>query len=142
MATTMPVITLDAADLDTGERQLAELILGRGGKLRASKPTIRREADGSPVEPSGSAAYLWRMVAFQVSPRRQHQCMPVMAFCDLPRMADRGARRAREKELNALADQIAATVPCNQHHGTRRWAQAFGMTGTPQVVVDGAVVYR
>ena len=59
----MPIINLD--NLDDQEKAIAEKIIGRGGKLRSSNPS------------DGEAAYVWRMVAFMVSPKPQHQCIPV-----------------------------------------------------------------
>jgi hypothetical protein len=48
---------------------VSKVVAKRGGvnRLRASKPA------------DGPAAYVWRMVAFIVSPHSQHHCMPVGA---------------------------------------------------------------
>ena len=72
----MPSINLDALTLDEAERSLAEKIIATKGKnkgcLRAAKPSN-----------AGDAAYVWRMVAFQVSPIPQHHCLPVCADFDI-----------------------------------------------------------
>ncbi len=142
-----PKIDLNAIDLTADERELADRILAtRGvnkGKLRASKPKIKyhtgyrtttlssgREITTktrTPEEVTGKAAYLWRMVAFEVSPDRRHSCMPVMAFCDLPDRESREERCELENELNALAAKICDTIHPADRHGLKRWASAFGV---------------
>lgn len=144
----MPAIDLGAVELTAGERQIAERILN-GGRLRASKPKIEYSIGLSkygtkirkPDEIGGKAAYLWRMVAFSISPIAQHHCMPCMAFCDLPERENREDRRALEVELDALAKKIVDSVPKTAWHGVRRWANAFGI-GQPQLAADGAIIYR
>lgn len=89
------------------------------GHLRSTKPK------------DGEAAYVWRMVAFNVSPNRQHQCMPMTADFDMPDhyWGDDGAakrRRARCKELDVLVDALVKAVPKEQWHGVRRWGHALG----------------
>lgn len=46
--------------------------IGRGGLLRSSKP-----------KGDGKGCYIWRMVAFMVSPQPQHQCIPFAADFDI-----------------------------------------------------------
>jgi hypothetical protein len=136
---TLPKIDLASIDLSAEERQIAERILNKG-ELRASKPTIRysivertREIGGKsftgkyrePDEIGGKAAYVWRNVAFSVSPIGKHQCLPVTADFDLPEN-DYHKRRALAKELDKLVDKIVAAVPKSQWHGIRRWSRAFG----------------
>ncbi len=111
--------------------------------LKASKPTIKKGASEVVVETTKKAMYVWRMVAFQISPNSQHQCMPMMAYCDLPetplrkgkkyleltdeeRLACFEERRALEKSLDALADKIVKSVPPTEWHGVLRWARALG----------------
>lgn len=92
------------------------------GHLRSTKPK------------DGEAAYVWRMVAFNVSPIRQHQCMPVTAEFDMPaeywdRTDTRAAaekRRNRCKELDVLVDALVNSVPKEQWHGVVRWGRALG----------------
>lgn len=152
---TMPRINLDAIDLTTDERAIAERILN-AGRLRASKPAIKYEVrmepmygkPGNPIRPhrypdaiGGKAAYVWRMVAFTVSPKPAHHCMPCTADFDLPE-EDCHARRAMTKELDVLVDRIVASVPKSEWHGITRWGQVFGLCGTPQATADGAIIYR
>lgn len=129
----MPAIDLGAIQLTSAERQIAERILNRGS-LRASKPTIAYTTETNdrgikvrqPDEIGGKAAYLWRMVAFTLSPISKHHCMPCTADFDLPER-NYDSRRALAKELDALADRIIASVPKSEHYGTQRWARAFGI---------------
>ena len=154
----MPIINLD--HLTDSERKIASgIVATRGknkGRLRASKPKVERhlaghkhyELDSGPYESpvyepdrdQGETAYVWRMVAFAVSPKSQHHCMPCTADFDVPgRWSE---KRDRLDELNALADKIISVIPARQHHGTIRWGQAFGQIGTPQVAPDGSIIYR
>ena len=120
----MPTINLDAISLTADERALVEpIIANKGknkGKLRASKPAN-----------AGEAAYVWRMVAFQISPIPAHHCMPVCADFDINvpeslSSTDRyHYRRNRAKELGDLADKIVNTIPKDEWHGIARWRRAF-----------------
>jgi len=116
------------------------------GRLRASKPQVDRLHVGQnefgldlyePEEHQGKTAYIWRMVAFYVSPKRQHHCMPCTADFDVPkRWGD--AKRARLAELDKIVDVVVDSIKPERRHGLNRWAQAYGLAGTPQ----GAIVYR
>lgn len=132
----MPIINLDAANLTKEEQELAKGIVNpRTGALRATKPQVKVIDHGiDPDDPNGyyhiytheggRTAYIWRHVAFMVSPRRQHQCMPTLDFCDL----DGTMEEIREEsaKLRNIADRIVETVPAEQQHGLHRWARAFG----------------
>lgn len=78
--TTMPGLNLKLIKTKLAEAQFPDevhewvgaLIATKGknaGCLRAAKPS------GSKMP--GEAKYIWRMVAFYISPLRHHQCMPV-----------------------------------------------------------------
>ena len=130
---TMPTIDIDRLT-DPFARELAREIVKRDGTLYASKPK----------NASGPAKYVWRMVAFSVSPVSQHHCMPVCADFDISntdvgfpaeldwdhpdRRAAYDRRRLMTKVLDRVADAIIMTVPVREHHGTKRWARAFGYT--------------
>jgi hypothetical protein len=105
------------------------------GVLRSSKP-----------KKDGEAAYVWRMVAFQVSSKPQHHCMPCTADFDLPQEYwEKGAyekRHNRIRELDAIANQIVDLIPKSQWHGIHRWGNVFGQIGTPTYNDEGAVIYR
>jgi hypothetical protein len=128
----MPLIPLD--HLTDSEKALATRIIATKGKnkgrLRASKPEITTyivESKGRKYheseEESGKAAYLWRMVAFSVSPLSQHHCIPIMADCDLPYFTVTTEQHtAMRKEMDALADKITSAIPKAEWHGVRRWA--------------------
>jgi hypothetical protein len=149
MNRTMPAIDLDAIlpPLSAEDRALAARSLNKG-RLRASKPPIDSTTGPGPRGgtvripglDSGRAAYLWRMVAFNVSPHPRHHCMPVCAEFDLP--GEGADRRRLVEELDALADRIVNAVPRDQWHGVIRWGNAPGMIGAPRVAPDGAIVYR
>lgn len=141
----MPTIDLSKTGLFLGSRdmEIARRCLGRmssesEGLLRSSKPDPKRD---------GEAAYVWRMVAFQVSPHHAHHCMPMMAEFDLPaefwtRRSDCAAdtpeeqsrillatsekRKARIRELDLIVDAVVGTVPKDQWHGIHRWGQVLG----------------
>lgn len=122
--TTMPRIDLAAANLNDAELTMASLIISSKGKnkgcLRASKPSEQ-----------GDAAYIWRMVAFQISPLHQHWCMPICADIDievpdtLSREERYNWRKNRAKELMTVVDRIVNTVKASEWHGIKRWHRAF-----------------
>lgn len=114
MALDMPIIRLEEAELTPEQHKIAEGILSsrgdREGRLRVSRPLAK----------SGETQYVWRMVAFNVSSRQQHHCMPVMAFSYLP-----GKTREETLEiidrLDEIVDKIVDTVPPDEMHGALRW---------------------
>lgn len=134
IVSTMPKVDLGV--LSESERELAEgIIATRGpneGRLRASKPPVERKRvdargpqGGGPyykktVIEGGETAYIWRMVAFYVSPKRQHHCMPVTADFDLP-ADDFDTRRELAERLDDIVDKIVDTVPKEQWYGVARW---------------------
>jgi hypothetical protein len=154
----MPTINLEnlSTKLNSYEIDLTRRIVNtRTGELRASKPTIAKKvrvADPNSdygyrytyqtdeQRRQGEAAYIWRMVAFFVSKNPVHHCMPITADFDL----DGSVREChiRAKELDKLVDIIVDTIPKASWHGVRRWSQAFGQTGTPQLNEEGAIIYR
>lgn len=156
----MPTInTSTLTDLTAEEQAILAIVIKKDGTLRASKPTLGKKTKvRNPAEPANSyyshsyvwatdeertkarAAYVWRMVAFALSPHPEHQCMPTTASFDLD---ESGAEsRAMEKKLDAFADRIVRCVPVRQQAGTMRWAQAYGLAGTPRYNEEGAVIYR
>lgn len=134
----MPKIDTSKLNLTTEQMILVSRIVNpKTGELRASKPKVLHtvpykssftgETLMGPDPVTGKAAYLWRMVAFTISPIQAHHCMPVMAEFDLPICRDTSAeRRELAKEMDALADLVIATVPAKLHYGTASWASALG----------------
>lgn len=127
----MPQINLAEISLSDVDRKIAEKIL-RSGKLRASKPK------------DGEAQYVWRLVAFMISPVPAHHCMPtthdfgvmdiapkVTKFCKYRNKdvneTDMEWVRNRCKELDKIVDAIVDSVKVQNRHGVNRWARAFGV---------------
>jgi hypothetical protein len=131
---TMPFI--HPALFTAEERELvAGIVASQGknkGRLRASKPKLQweiYEKDGRklrrPTLATGSVAYLWRMVAFAVSPIYKHHCLPFMADWDLPYSYGTDEYRALKSKLDALAEKVERTIRPEERHGTNRWLHAI-----------------
>lgn len=117
------------------EDAIMSLILNHG-KLRASKPPVPKMdvvngVDGykhflhlTPEnDTKGDASYVWRMVAFMVSPKSQHHCMPMTAdFCVSGNIV---TRRNKVAVLDKLVDRIVDCVPKEGWPGIHRWAGIF-----------------
>ena len=148
----MPIIDLKKLEgvLSPDELKLAQAIVNpRTGALRASKPPVKRTEETSVLTgcprlvsdlTNGQAAYIWRMVAFQVSVLPKHWCMPVCADWDLPVIG--AERRTMTARLDVVVQKIVDSIPPEEWHGVKRWGQAYGVVGTPQVRESGAIVYR
>lgn len=75
---------------------------------------------------SGEAFYVWRNVAFYISPDPKHQCLPFGA--DFYLKGDWDQRNEKIKTiLDPLVDRIVNSVPVEQRHGLKRWGRAFGI---------------
>lgn len=151
---TMPKLT-SRPMMTEQEAAIFDIVVKKDSSIRASRPktarmTVKVNDDSffgytryyanEQERLMGEAAYVWRMVAFQVSKNHQHQCMPVMADSYLD--GNSQERRERIKELDALVKKIVDCVPMNQWHGVKRWGQAFGVIGQPQYNEEGAIIYR
>lgn len=117
----MPSIleAIQKANLTGREKEIADQLVGRNGLLRSTKP-----------KNDGEAMYVWRMVAFQISPHPQHHCMPVAAVFDVDIRDEKGKWssalvRVRTKELDVLVDKIVNQVPKHEWHGVMNWAGAL-----------------
>lgn len=134
----MPVLDLDAIEMTDEEREIANRIVTKG-RLRASKPAIKYTVANVtrmigdiayttrqriPDDLGGKAAYVWRMVAFSVSPNYRHHHMPCTADFDLP-VEDYTERRAMAKRLDDLVDRIVKSVPTDRWYGVRRWSRVL-----------------
>lgn len=130
----MPKIDIHNCGLTVGEWLLCQGILNsKTGELRASKPKVAKMVEGQDRRyhyqndadaNTGRTAYIWRMVAFYISPISQHHCMPITCEWELPGNFDE--RRAEAKELDAIVDKIVNSVPKTQWHGVARWGKALG----------------
>lgn len=114
MQNIMPVLDLDNLELTDTERKLVGEIVKPDGSLYASKP----------MKASGEGKYLWRMVAFGISPNRKHHCIPVTADFDID--GDFDQRRKQAEALDELADRVEKSVPVQQRYGTMAWGRALG----------------
>lgn len=119
---TYPVIDLSKSGLTGRDLEIAQRCLRRDGTLRASKPDPKKD---------GEAAYVWRLVAYYISPNPKHHCNPCSHDFDLPDIYWKGEgarerRRAREAELKTVIDAMCDCVPKTQWHGVRRWGRALG----------------
>lgn len=143
---------VDAGEITMLEGAVASRIVNaKTGVLLASKPpiafTIGVGSYGQKVRchdySDGCAAYIWRMVAFAVSKNPKHHCMPTCADFDVPREG-RSHEEQREiiKRLDYVADCIVNRIPKSEWYGVHRWAQAYGMTGTPRIDETDKVIYR
>jgi hypothetical protein len=122
----MPIINFETLSLSAEQMEIVKACLGRQNRLRSAKP-----------KNNGFAAYVWRMVAFQISSNRQHHCMPMTADFDLPQeywgrgvdgtcTESANKRREKIKELEIIVDAMVNSVPKNQWKGVIRWGQALG----------------
>jgi hypothetical protein len=125
----MPVLNFD--NLDQSEKEIAEKIVSKGNKLRASKPH------------EGEAHYVWRLVCFMISPKPAHHCIPcthdfgvmdiapkITKYCEYRKkevqQPDFDWVRKRCKELDVIVGKLVDNVKSEQRHGINRWAKAFG----------------
>lgn len=133
----MPAINLESLmnELTPEEFGLVEPIIATQGKnagrLRASKPS----------KVDRRSMYIWRLVAFYVSPMRQHQCMPITADFDLPG-ENYHERLMLAKQLDEIVDKVTDAIPMSEWHGVKRWGQAYGQIGIPITRENGTIVYR
>ena len=102
------------------ERAILKLITnGNTGELKVARPKTNRED-----YITGRAAYVWRMVAFFVSDKPQHHCMPIMADMHLHQQ-DWDKRKEITKTLDDFVSRIVDAIPKKDWGGVRRWHQAL-----------------
>ena len=126
---------------------IAQLVFKVGSdgmcELRASKPKNSMKLHFNLRKYIGEAQYVWRNVAFLVSPNSKHHCMPVMAEFDLPghplyegksyfdlsedeKIMIRLWEKQRKNELKTIEDMIVNLIPKAEWHGVHRWGRALG----------------
>lgn len=142
----MPII--DFQRLEGDARLFAEAIT-IDSKLRATKPDPKKTVFNTEcVSYPGAAAYVWRMVAFMVSPNPKHHCMPCTAEFGIEmktpegRWDVRGIHAYTKDVLDPIVSKIVDAVDKREWHGVHRWGQAFGQIGTPRYNKEGAIIYR
>ena len=118
-------LPIEQLNLAPREAKIAQRLIATAGPLkghlRASKPPVDKSDPDT-----GIAAYVWRQVVFAVSDERQHQCMPVMDFCDLPGAYRSPEYQAAETLAKELEDKIVSAIPKQEWHGVKRWGKALG----------------
>lgn len=147
--------------LTADEMEIVSQFVKADGTIRASKPKVERfvasqekvcnqygcfiDKKYDTNELQGKAAYTWRHVVFFVSPKSQHQCMPTLDFCDLPKSVISQGYTMNNPQIEALhrlADKVVDCVNIEDLNGVKRWGMALGQIGTPQVRENGSIVYR
>lgn len=130
----MTTINASQLPLDTLQQTIVQGIVKGNGTLRASKPGTPKKinTDGYNYDYAtqedaikGISAYVWRMVSFQVSDDPKLQCMPVMAFCDLPSNWHGMNRKEIEKWADEITKVVVDSIPPTEWYGVRRWGQAI-----------------
>jgi hypothetical protein len=125
------------------------------GMLRASKPPVpKKTIYNEPIYPEGQeylydsifkncktpnsytteeerikalGAYVWRELAFCISPIGSHHCMPVCNDFNLEYTNSDVRQKEQRKLCSEIVDKILKIVPVYQKHGLIRWGKAFGM---------------
>lgn len=96
---------------------IRRIVKPKSFQLKGSRPKLHDSDE------SRYAAYVWRMVAFYVSPNSQHHCIPTTCFWWLPKGSDGKVMQ----RLNGLVDKITATVPRQEWWGVRAWSGLSSM---------------
>ena len=122
----MPTIKIEELNLTLDQMNIVKCILKKDGSIRLSKPKIKNTD-----HKTGKAAYIWRMLAFQVSKNPVHHCMPVCATFDLPAYDDCGRWRSNlanemARDLKVIEDEIMKQISCLQWYGIKKWSRALG----------------
>ena len=104
----MQIILKKPVDLTTEEEIMFNMILGRGGRLRSSKPKV--EAN-NPL--TGKAAYVWRIVCFYLGNNRQDSCIPVSADYDLPAIASKDEWTCYSEDNSFESHKLSEVLPLN-----------------------------
>ena len=160
----MPKVNIEKLQsvLTAEELEIVMRFIKSDNSIRASKPTVEKYVSkvtrieteygayddktyDCKDEVQGKSAYVWRQVVFFVSPKRQHQCMPTLDFCDLPKsVTDNGytMNNPQLEALHRLADKVVDCVSVADWNGVKRWGMAYGQIGTAQVRENGSIVYR
>jgi len=78
--------------------------------LKANKPGIPKNAGKAEQPLVQKAVYLWRMIAFQINPKHEHQRPPIMDINDLPKDKKKGTLYQQELaiELDNLAGRVVS----------------------------------
>ena len=109
----MPQLADKAENLSKEAKNLVSLICDREGKLLKTRP-----------RKTGISDYVWRNVAFQISPLPIHHHLPMGAPFYLPGPKALGYEKWMElqKALNVLVDEICDTIPVQDWQGIAQWS--------------------
>jgi hypothetical protein len=152
----MPLIDLTKCNLTPFELSIAKIAIKgekEVGQLRASKPKAQKqtvytqpiydekhselhEYVSSRKTPNMYATeeerikafgcYVWRELAFIMSPISAHHCMPVCNDFNLEYTSFDMRRKEQLAMLNNIVDKIYKSVPPHLLHGLKRWKNALG----------------
>ena len=143
----MPIIDLTKCNLTLEEMAIAKIAIKGNkevGPLRAS--SIKERVKTIYIEPiypdnrenrlnfkslncyaneeeriNALGRYVWRELAFIMSPISAHHCMPVCNDFNLEYSYGDIRRSEQQKWLNSIVDKIYKTIPIEQLHGLNRW---------------------
>ena len=139
-----PVIDPETLPMSEADKALVRgIVATRGenkGRLRASCPSMPKKvrvrdassfsgwdyvyADQAGIN-AGRTAYIWRHVAFNVSPDSQHHCMPCTDIFYIQDWTD----KAEIARLDAIVDVVVKSIDPRLWYGVNRWGRALGMIG-------------
>ena len=111
----MPRIDSDKVSSPFAKR-LVPLITTSEGTLRTTRPDILPDF---PL--SGHAAYVWRMIAFHISPISQHHCLPMAA----PFYIQEEDIHKLVEFLDTIVDEILEQFPPSSWQGIMAWGRVF-----------------
>lgn len=141
----MPIIDLEylAEKLNSNDLKIVKGIVAtqgpNKGRLRASKPPLGEKVQvecldnftgfayiykNAKDERKGMSAYVWRMVAFFISPLSVHHHMPMTADFDLSQPKTKMSHELA-RQLDDLVEIVVDSIPREQWHGAKRWARCF-----------------
>ena len=132
----MTTISVESLPLNEMQKSIVRGIVKPNGEFRASKPQTPKMVPFPPTvdrpygtydyatevdAEKGVSAYVWRMVAFQISENPTHHCMPVMAFCYLPYKWQGLDRKQIENWADEIIKAVVDSIPPQQWYGVARW---------------------
>ncbi|MEM4396758.1 MAG: hypothetical protein QXR30_03840 [Candidatus Woesearchaeota archaeon] len=98
-----------------------------------SRNTLQIRSSFPKPQENPVAYYIWRNVVFNISPKPQHQSMPITSCYYLKKTDyqnyegeyDYKKRLNFTRELDKIVNFIVNNIPKKYWHGVRRWSRAF-----------------